>query len=196
MKKHLPLFSFILLLAIVFTACSSEPKTALPQAPVSAAPAIDTSGFARFQQWKAENELAAIEAYNQPQEQPVARPVAKAKKVYQAPARRSRAVAAAPKRKAASKNSTASSQQTGTANGGSGTVLNNEGADAAKAPEEKKGWSKAAKGTVIGAGGGAILGAVINKKNRAAGAVIGGVLGAGVGYGLGKVLDKKAADNK
>jgi hypothetical protein len=34
----------------------------------------------------------------------------------------------------------------------------------------KKGWSKAAKGTAIGAGTGAVLGAVINKKNRVAGA--------------------------
>src|SRR5215212_5144528 len=42
----------------------------------------------------------------------------------------------------------------------------------------KKGWSKAAKGTVIGAGTGAVLGAVISKK-KGKGAVIGGILGAG-----------------
>lgn len=57
--------------------------------------------------------------------------------------------------------------------------------------EEKKGWSKAAKGTAIGAGTGAVLGAVINKKNRVAGAVIGGVLGGGIGYGIGRHIDKK-----
>ena len=57
--------------------------------------------------------------------------------------------------------------------------------------EEKKGWSKAAKGAAIGAGSGAILGAVINKKNRALGAVIGGVVGGGVGYGIGRSKDKK-----
>lgn len=55
---------------------------------------------------------------------------------------------------------------------------------------EKKGWSKAAKATVIGAGSGAVLGAVINKRNRAAGAVIGGVIGGGVGYGIGRKMDK------
>lgn len=60
----------------------------------------------------------------------------------------------------------------------------------AKAPE-KKGWSKAAKGTVIGAASGAVLGAVIAKKNRALGAVIGGVAGGGIGYGVGRHLDKK-----
>lgn len=57
--------------------------------------------------------------------------------------------------------------------------------------QEKKGWSKAAKGTAIGAGGGAVIGAVVNKRNRAVGAAIGGVVGAGVGYGIGRHMDKK-----
>ena len=56
---------------------------------------------------------------------------------------------------------------------------------------EKKGWSKAAKGTAIGAGAGAVLGAVIHKKNRAVGAVIGGVIGGGGGYVIGRSMDKK-----
>jgi len=56
---------------------------------------------------------------------------------------------------------------------------------------KKKGWSKAAKGTAIGAGAGAVLGAVINKKNRVAGAVIGGVIGGGGGYVIGRGMDKK-----
>lgn len=55
----------------------------------------------------------------------------------------------------------------------------------------KKGWSKAAKGAVIGGASGAILGAVINKRNRAAGAVIGGVIGGGGGYVIGRRMDKK-----
>jgi hypothetical protein len=57
--------------------------------------------------------------------------------------------------------------------------------------QEKKGWSKAAKGAAIGAGGGAVVGAVVNKRNRAVGAAIGGVVGAGVGYGIGRHMDKK-----
>jgi Glycine zipper len=56
---------------------------------------------------------------------------------------------------------------------------------------KKKGWSKAAKATAIGAGTGAVLGAVINKKNRVAGAVIGGVIGGGGGYVIGRGMDKK-----
>jgi hypothetical protein len=56
---------------------------------------------------------------------------------------------------------------------------------------KKKGWSAKAKGAVIGAGTGAVAGAVINKRNRVAGAVIGGILGAGAGTGIGAILDKK-----
>jgi hypothetical protein len=57
--------------------------------------------------------------------------------------------------------------------------------------QKKKGWSAKAKGAVIGAGTGAAAGAIINKRNRVAGAVIGGVLGAGAGTGIGAILDKK-----
>lgn len=56
---------------------------------------------------------------------------------------------------------------------------------------KKKGWSKAAKGTAIGAGAGAAAGAILVKNNRALGAVIGGVVGGGVGYGIGRSQDKK-----
>lgn len=56
---------------------------------------------------------------------------------------------------------------------------------------EKRGWSAKAKGAVIGAGTGAVSGAVINKRDRAKGAIIGGVLGAGAGTGVGAIIDKK-----
>lgn len=55
----------------------------------------------------------------------------------------------------------------------------------------KKGWSKTAKGAVIGGVVGAGTGAIVNKRNRAAGAVIGGVLGAGTGAIIGNEMDKK-----
>lgn len=56
---------------------------------------------------------------------------------------------------------------------------------------EKKGWSAKAKGAVIGAATGAAAGAIINKRQRAVGAVVGGVLGAGAGTGIGAIIDKK-----
>ncbi len=55
----------------------------------------------------------------------------------------------------------------------------------------KRGWSAKAKGAVIGAGAGAVGGAILNKKNRGAGAIIGGVGGAILGTGVGAVIDRK-----
>ena len=57
--------------------------------------------------------------------------------------------------------------------------------------KKKQGWSKTAKGAVIGGVVGAGTGAVVNKKNRVAGAVIGGAVGAGTGAVIGNELDKK-----
>jgi hypothetical protein len=69
----------------------------------------------------------------------------------------------------------------------SNTSTNNSSSGAT----QKKGWSKTAKGAVIGGVVGATTGAVVNKKNRAAGAVIGGVVGAGTGAVIGNEMDKK-----
>jgi outer membrane lipoprotein SlyB len=57
-------------------------------------------------------------------------------------------------------------------------------------PAQKKGWSKAAKGAVIGGAGGAVVGAAVSNK-RGKGAIIGGVVGAGTGYIIGRSKDKK-----
>ena len=60
----------------------------------------------------------------------------------------------------------------------------------AQAPQ-KKGWSSAAKGAVIGGVVGAGTGVIIDKKDGR-GAVIGGVVGAGTGYVIGRSRDKKS----
>lgn len=57
--------------------------------------------------------------------------------------------------------------------------------------QDRKGWSPQAKGTVIGAGAGALGGAVIHKRNRAVGGVVGGVVGGAAGYAIGKHTDNK-----
>ncbi len=57
-------------------------------------------------------------------------------------------------------------------------------------PEKKKGWSTAAKGAAIGAGAGAIGGAILAKK-KGLGAIVGGVVGAAGGYIIGKDIDKR-----
>ncbi len=57
-------------------------------------------------------------------------------------------------------------------------------------PAQKKGWSSAAKGAVIGGVVGAGTGVLVDKKDGR-GAVIGGVVGAGTGYVIGRQRDKR-----
>jgi hypothetical protein len=176
MKQLLPIFS----LALIMTACSSNPNTgaSVSAVPQQQAPALnaDTAGLAQFQQWKANNELAAVTEYKSVAVQHAAvAPVKRAKKVYTAP------------RPQASGNESTSASGTDTNNSG---TMSSESSNTAKAAE-KKGWSKAAKGTAIGTGAGAAAGAVINKKNRVLGGVIGGVVGGAVGYGIGHHMDKQ-----
>ncbi|HWJ26175.1 MAG TPA: glycine zipper domain-containing protein [Flavisolibacter sp.] len=54
----------------------------------------------------------------------------------------------------------------------------------------KRGWSHKKKGAVIGAGAGAVTGAVVS-HHHAKGALIGGAVGAGAGYLIGRHKDKK-----
>ena len=80
-------------------------------------------------------------------------------------------------------------------NSGSGTTTTTTTTTTAPAPApapRDKGWSDAAKGTAIGGGAGAVLGAVINKKDPVTGAVIGTVIGAGTGYAIGRSKDRKS----
>lgn len=86
---------------------------------------------------------------------------------------------------------------TGTTKSESSTVSNgtsgSNGADTTTTTTtttEKKGWSKAAKGAVIGAGTGAAAGAIISKK-KGKGAIVGGIIGATGGYIIGRSKDKK-----
>ncbi|UAY53270.1 YMGG-like glycine zipper-containing protein [Ferruginibacter albus] len=71
------------------------------------------------------------------------------------------------------------------------TTTTNTGTGTTTTTTQKKGWSKTAKGAVIGAGVGAIGGAIIDKKHPGQGAILGGALGAGAGAVTGNVMDKK-----
>jgi len=72
------------------------------------------------------------------------------------------------------------------------TISGSTGSGTSTTPVKRdKGWSSAAKGTAIGAGSGAIVGAVVS-KNKAQGAVVGGVIGAAGGYVIGRDMDKKS----
>lgn len=164
MKKILFALSTV---AIMASCSNNNPRTAAETKVITP---TDTAGLAQFQAWKAQNELA-VSQQNLAATQPT-KEIIREKVVYvNKPTTRR------------SSSSTRRSSSSGNSNG----VYNSTSQNTAK----KKGWSKAAKGAVIGGAGGAVLGAVINKRNRGAGAVIGGVLGAGVGYGIGRSKDKK-----
>ena len=73
-----------------------------------------------------------------------------------------------------------------------GAVAGDDGGAEATTAKKKK-FSNAAKGAIIGAGSGAVVGAIVDKKNRGLGAVIGAAVGGGAGYGIGKHKDNKKA---
>ncbi len=76
------------------------------------------------------------------------------------------------------------------------TNYGNAPAATAPAPEKKKkGWSAKATGTLVGAGVGAITGAMVDKK-KGEGAVVGGLIGAAGGLGAGAIIDKKKKDKE
>ena len=178
MKKFIPVFS----IAMFMVACNSNPQANLTagSAVQPQTSQIDTTGLAKFQQWKAQNELADVQELNQPQAV-----------VYQAPAKKASQPRTQTRKPSTPARSSGSSSSSGSgsdvASGGSGT---SESSGEAKA-SQKKGISKAAKGAVIGGVAGAAGGAILNKKNRVLGAVIGGVVGAAGGYGIGRQMDKK-----
>ena len=87
------------------------------------------------------------------------------------------------KKRAVAKNTQVSSASTTNSGSTSGSST--------AAAAEKKGWSKTAKGAVIGGVVGAGTGIIVNKRNRLAGGVIGGVVGAGAGAVIGSQMDKK-----
>jgi hypothetical protein len=162
MKKLLPILSILFLSAILISACNSKPPADANAGKILTY--ADTAGLADFQRWKVQNELKDPAVYyTQGTEVSTVQPSRKK-----------------------TTNSYSSVQRTSNAGGSMNSVSQYPAKTTVK-----KGWSRKAKGAVIGGGGGAILGAVINKNNRLVGGAIGGALGAGIGYVIGNELDKK-----
>jgi hypothetical protein len=180
MKKIIPFLS----IAVLLTACGNNAKNdSAAITPVdNQAQSIktDTSGLAEYQMWKLQQQIAEVETPAEPAVQYASvAPVKKVKKTYRPAVK---VTEQAPE--------TSASTSESNTNSAGDVGMSSESSNAAEAPE-KKGWSKAAKGAVIGGATGAAAGAVINKKNRAVGAVIGGVVGAGAGVIIGRDMDKK-----
>ena len=212
MKKFLPIMSLVLLMA----ACSSKKDTAATQ---PAQPSVDTTGFAQYQMWKAQHELASPQDYEQqqqqqPQQQASAAPAERIKIIrvpvnhttiverrVSTPAPRateSIPVASTPTPAPAPVPVTIptpeSTAGTGSSTGGSGTGSGTDVGNTSPEPvKQKTGMSNKAKDAVIGGVIGGAAGAILTKK--AGGAVIGAVLGAGGGWILGKKADQKQGRN-
>jgi hypothetical protein len=191
MTKNNRMKKFILAIASasLLVACNN-----VPQAPAATATtnSLDTAGLAAYQVSKQQPTIITSELA---QKEEAAAPVAKAAPVkvrtvtryVDVPVKRTvRKAAPAPASEPVATANTGSTASTGADQGSMSS-----GSDNTAKAEQKKGWSKAAKGAVIGGVAGAIGGAVINKKNRGVGAVVGAVIGAGAGYGLGRGQDKK-----
>ncbi len=90
---------------------------------------------------------------------------------------------------------TENSENTGNETVKTGNQIPDAGTPGTEVKKEKKGWSKAAQGAVIGGAAGAVGGAIISKK-KGVGAIVGGIVGAAGGYIIGKNKDKKDTANK
>jgi YmgG-like glycine-zipper protein len=166
MKKLLPISIIVVIAAVVMIACNRQPQAGANGRVLTY---TDTLGLADFQKWKTQNELKDPTVYyNQGTEIASNQPTRTIVKYV-------------PVKSSTTHRSTSRSSGSGSMNSVSQYP----------AKTLKKGWSRKAKGAVIGGGSGAILGAVINKNNRLVGGALGGALGAGIGYVIGNELDRK-----
>lgn len=194
MKKILSIFA----VTAVFAACNNNPKTNADTA--AAVPSADTATLNHnaFTDKAQEVQLNGVSdtivgndgnAYVKvkPKEAEIApAPVEKSTVRSTTTARTKRASSAGTSRSAGASKSENSTVSNGTA-AGSGTETTTT---TTTTENKKKGWSKAAKGAVIGAGTGAAAGAIFSKK-KGTGAIIGGVIGGAGGYIIGRSKDKK-----
>ena len=155
-------FHFVLASVVIIAAsCNTQPKADSPKE------MTDTTGLGAYNAWKI-NEGGLTEETNQDQTS-----------------------SSAAKKSTGSSTSSASNSDKSGSDADAGTGSSAGSGTSSSTGTEKKGWSKTAKGAVIGGVVGAGTGAVVNKKNRAAGAIIGGAVGAGAGAVIGNEMDKK-----
>jgi hypothetical protein len=193
MKTSITIFATA---AMFFAACSSNPKNT-EDTTSKVLSSLDTTGLAQFQQWKQQQEwrnqeIIETNGINEDASN------GQANYAGSGPARNysnsntySNNEPTVRRTPRTTRNTSTARKSTRTSRVGTGTSTGSTSAGQGTAQTtKKKGWSNAAKGTVIGAGSGAVLGAIVSKK-KGKGAIIGGILGAGGGYVLGRMKDKK-----
>ena len=147
----------VLAITVVMTACNTAPDTATTQKAIQ--PAVDTTGLAQFQAWKAQNELMSTQQNTAMQPQTQTREVVKYYPVSSA-------------RRSSSSGASRSSGSSGT------TVYRKKGwSSAAKG---------AVIGGVAGAAGGAIINKRNRAVGGVVGGILGAGVGYGIGRGIDK----------
>jgi hypothetical protein len=154
-------------ISVGLVACHSNPNTTTANTPdtTPVVTKVDTAGLAAFKAEKKaryEDSLKTVGALRERE--------LRAKTSY--------AAASSSRRSYASSGSKTSSSASG------------YGSTAAY-PVAKKKSHAARNGALIGAGAGAITGALVTKKNKGVGALIGGVAGGAAGFGVGKIIQNK-----
>lgn len=170
MKKVLIAFTSV----AFFAACNSNPKTGTTETIKN-----DTTGLAAYNAWKEEQQMINLEGIKEFNGYDG--------NVYNHNTTTGKTIDNSSGNGTVTKKTTPTVGTSG--NQGSGKTTSSTG-QTNTPTAKKKGWSKAAQGTAIGAGSGAVIGAVVS-KNKAKGAVIGGILGAGGGFAIGRSMDKK-----
>ena len=147
----------VLAIAVSMTACNTTPDTATTQRAIQ--PAVDTTGLAAFQAWKAQNELVSTQQNTamQPQTREIVRyyPVSSTRR-----------------------SSSSGVYRSSSGSSGSGTVARKKGwSSAAKG---------AVIGGVAGAAGGAIINKKNRAVGGIVGGILGAAGGYGIGRGIDK----------
>jgi hypothetical protein len=163
----------------VFASCSNNPK--VEEVTTAKIPSADTAGLAQFQNWQTQQEMINTNGmYGGINEFDEGQASSNVRYIDEAPVVRTRSRSTAARSTASRSRSVSNRSYGGSRSSGQTQSV----------PARRRGWSKAAKGTVIGAGSGAVVGAIVSKK-KGKGAIIGGLLGAGAGYVIGRAGDKR-----
>ena len=172
-KTILPLILFAFV--IVMASCTNTKKD---DGKAIQIPNQDTTGLAEYQRWKMEAEI---------REQIKNEKAAAIVPAVTNPKRPSATTKTSSSKSNIGNNIYRSHGNGSSASSGSGTA----NSSVQQPQQQRKGMSHTAKGAIVGAASGAVIGAVANKNDRLGGGVVGGVIGAAAGAGIGAIVDKK-----
>lgn len=176
-KRFIAVFAVLIVMVFIVVSCTNTKKDDAKNTGIQVQ---DTLGLSEYQKWKMQNELSNPSAVP---------PQATASTKSSSSSSKSASKSSTSRRTTYKSSGNTYSSSSGSSGSQSGT--SNNTAATQPAATQRKGMSHTAKGAIVGAASGAIIGAVANKKDRLGGGVVGGVIGAATGAGIGSVVDKK-----